>query len=394
MLAWLTLTRELYNAALQERRGAWQKQGVRITTFDQIRALASVRTVRPEFESVPIVAQRGALLRLSHAFDGFFRRLRAQEKKLGYPRFRGARRWNSIVFDDLSGRMPICAGGTRIKIPLLGKVKFKQHRPLEGTPKTLCLKLAGDGHWYVILACVDVPTKPLPVTGREVGIDLGLATLVATSAGEKFQNIRALATARLAIERAQRRTSRRKRGSHRRRKAVRLLARKHFHVVQVRRQHAILVARALTQKHDTIYVEALNLRGLAQGMLAKQVLDAGWGIFLHWLHVKAEEAGREVVEVNPAGTSQVCSACGCEVPKDLAIRVHDCPRCGHIADRDVNAAQNIKRLGKSLRGGAAAVRAPQQSAKSESQRGTEPHPSSDAAFSRTTPIHHELAKNE
>lgn len=333
--------------------------------FDQMRALTSVREVRSEFTGVPIVVQRGAIQRLDRAFVDFFRRCKSGEKP-GYPRFRGRLGWDSILIDDLNNKVPICAAGTRIKVPLLGKIKFKQHRPLEGKPKALRLKLDGDGHWYVIFACIDVPAKSLSAIGREVGIDLGLTTFAATSDSEIFNNPYALKTERLVIERAQRRVSRRKRGSQRRRQAVWLLRQHHSHIVQIKRQHAIDVANSLVRRYDLICVEALNIIGLARGMLAKQVSDAGWGIFLHWLRVKAESAGREVIEVNPAGTSQICSECGCEVHKDLSIRIHNCPHCGYVADRDVNAAKNILRAGKALQGGALVVNRPRRSAKSKS----------------------------
>lgn len=364
LMTWLRLTRELYNAALQERRDAWQKQRARVTEFDQMHALVEIRKVRPEFQALPIIVLRGAIRRLDRAFAGFFRRCKAHEKP-GYPRFRGRNRWCSLLLDDLGGKVPICAGGRRIKVPLLGKVKVNLHRPLEGTPKAMRLKLDGDGHWYVTFACIDVPTKPLPPTGRDVGVDVGLATFAATSDGEMFANPRPLAATRLKVERAQRVVSRRVRGSGRRRAAGHLLGRLHAHVANVRRQHAIDVARALVAKYDTIYVEALNIQGLACSMLAKSVHDAGWGVFLHWLGVKAEEAGRQAVEVNPSGTSQVCSDCGAEVRKTLAVRVHDCPHCGYVVDRDVNAARNILALGRSVRGEARAAGRPRRSAKSK-----------------------------
>lgn len=376
LVAWLHLTRELYNAALQERRDAWQKQRVRVTAFEQMRALPEVRAVRSDLSAVPNVVLRGAIRRLDRAFNDFFRRCKSGDTP-GYPRFRGVNRWSSVLIDDLGCKIPICASGTRLNIPLLGKVKFKQHRPIEGVPKALRIKLDGDGHWYVTLACVDVPAKPLPSTCQDVGVDLGLSTFAATSASEMFENPRALASARIDVERAQRRVTRRKRGSRRRRKAVRLLARKHFHIAQTRRQHAIDVAKKLVASYDTIYVESLNIKAMASGVLAKQIRDAGWGGFLYWLRVKAECAGREVLEVNPSGTSQVCSECGAEVLKDLRVRVHDCPHCGYVANRDVNAAQNILRLGRSLRGAAPVVNGRRRSAKSK-YRKTEPHSSSDA----------------
>lgn len=371
LLSWLVLTRELYNACLQERRDAWQKQGVSVTAYDQQHALAAVRGVRPEFAAVPIVVQRGAVHRLDRAFAAFFRRCKSGDKP-GYPRFRGQGRFDSILIDDLKGKTPIVAGGKRIKIPLLGKVKFKQHRPLEGTPKAMRLKLDGDGHWYVTFACVDVPAKPLPPTCREVGVDLGLTTFAALSDGTLIDNPRPLVTAQLKLARAQRKVARRKKGGTRRRKAVRLLRRQHFHVAQVRRQHAIDVANLLVRTHDHIYIEDLNTKGLARSMLARSVNDAGWATFTHWLCVKAEEAGREVVKVNPSGTSQTCPDCGQIAKKPLSQRIHRCA-CRLVLDRDVAAARVILAAGRAVRGAAPPVRGRQRSEKGESATGAQPY---------------------
>lgn len=359
---WLRLTRELYNAALEERRGAWEKRRVSISLYDQCASLPAVREFRPEFGGVPIVVQRGALRRIDKAFKAFFRRCKAGEAP-GYPRFKGRRHFTSVLVDDLAGRNPITGDGKRVKIPIIGGVKFKQHRPIGGTPKAMRLTTDAAGRWYVTLACVDVPTKPLPETGSSVGVDLGLTTFAATSSGQMFANPRALKSARIEVERAQRAVTRRCRGSRRREKARILLATRHEHVAAVRREHHIQVARALVAKHDVVCVENLNVKGLARGQLAKSVNDAGWGSFLGWLRVKAEEAGREVVEVNPSGTSQNCSGCGCEVRKSLAVRVHRCPHCGLVLDRDVNAARNILGLGMGLRGAAPAVGGRHRSAK-------------------------------
>ena len=216
LFGWLRLTRELYNAALQERRDAWAKQRKSITAFDQMKQLPSVRAERPEFDSIPIVVQRGALRRLDRAFAGFFRRCKGGEKP-GFPRFKGAHRWNSLLIDDLSTSTPLVAGGKRVKIPLLGKVRLHvtDDRPVRGVPKALRLTY-GLGKWFVTFACVDVLAKPLPATGKTVGIDLGLLQFTATSDGEMFSNPRPLRAARIAVERAQRRVSRRRRGSKRR----------------------------------------------------------------------------------------------------------------------------------------------------------------------------------
>jgi len=232
LLRWLALTRELYNAALQERREAWKKQRISVGIKVQSTSLPEVRAVRSEFKGVPIVVLRATLRRLDKAFQSFFRRIKNGEKS-GYPRFRSQHRWNSILIDDLSHGELFVAGGKRVRVPFLGKVRLKQHRPLQGTPKAMRITL-DNGRWFVTFACIDVLPKPLTPTGRTVGVDLGLHHFAATSDGEIIANPQPLKAARLVTERAQRRVSRRKRGSNRRRKAVRLLAKHHAHVANIR----------------------------------------------------------------------------------------------------------------------------------------------------------------
>ena len=359
----LILTRELYNAALQERIGAWKLQSVSVSKYDQHNQLPAIRKERADVANISIVVLRGALNRLDKAFKNFFRRCKSSDKKPGFPRFKSASQWNSLIVEDLDKKSPIVAGGKRLKIPLLGKIKLNLHRPLEGRPRKMSIKLEKDGKWHVFIVCDSIEQKPLTATGSSVGIDLGLSTFVATSDGEMFENPRPLKHAKLLLERAQRRVSHRKKGSKRRKKAVRILAKHHAHVANIRRENHILVAKSLVAKYDTICVEDLNVKGLADGMLAKSVSDAGWGNFLHWLDVKAESAARQVIRVDPRYTSQKCSSCGNIVKKSLAVRVHDCKQCGLILDRDVNAAINVKALGMSVQGAALLVKGQRRSAK-------------------------------
>jgi len=354
LLSWLDATRELYNAALQERRDAWEKQRKSVSRFDQTAQLPSIRELRPDIDA-PAVALRGALRRIDLAFAAFFRRCKVGDKP-GYPRFKGRKRWDAIEFENKPTTNLIF--GKRILIPKLGLVHISLHRPFEGTPATLKLHRE-NGKWYALIGCDDVPEKTLPPTGREAGIDLGLLSFVATSDGEIFENPRPLKSARLHFERAQRRVSRRKKGSNRRRKAVALLAKLHARVANIRREANIKVARSLVAKYDKIYIEALNIKALSRSRLSKSINDAGWSTFKHWLSCKAEEAGRVIVEVDPRFTSQTCSCCGRVEKKTLSVRVHEC-LCGLVLDRDINAAINIKRLGSSLRREASAVGGPRR----------------------------------
>jgi putative transposase len=349
---WLALSCGLYNGALQERivwyRGHKDGPKKSIRLFDQNKQLPAVREECPEYAAVPIAVLRGALDRLNKAYGAFFRRVKAKQSP-GFPRFRSTRRYDTIDINDLGSTKLIVAGGKRVSIPLLGKVRFKQHRLLEGTPKSVRIKRDGN-RWWISIQCVDVPLRTLPSAGSEVGIDLGITQLVTTSDGDVSDNERTLRDHERGLRIAQRRISRRKKGSNRRRKAVAILRRKHQRVANVRREHAITIARSLVQRYDVIFVEDLNVKGLTRGDLSKSVYDAAWGVHLYWLRTKAEEAARVVHAVNPCGTSIDCSGCGEPVPKERGDRTHSCVACGLVLCRDVNAARNILARGRRARG--------------------------------------------
>jgi len=203
-------------------------------------------------------------------------------------------------------------------------------------------------------SCAEVPTQPLPLTGHETGIDLGIEAFATLSDGTRIFNPGWYRKAERALKTAQRRVSRRKKGSNRRRKAVTLLAKAHQ---TVRRQRQVLhhkAALALVRTHDTIYHENLQPANMVKHHhLAKSITDAGWGAFLIILSDKAACAGRRGVAVNPAFTSPRCSGCGELVYKGLSVRWHSCPDCGMSLHRDHNAAKNIERAGQARRGAVA-----------------------------------------
>ncbi len=347
--------RELYNAALEERREAYRRQGESLSGYDQMAELKAVRDVRPEYAGIPTHLMQDAIARLDRAYRGFFRRVKAGESP-GFPRFRGFGRYTSFRFKDCGPKGKkhwLGAGGRRLSLTGIGDVKIKLHRPIEGRLKQVTITLDGDGHWYACMCCDEVPAKPLPPTGESVGIDVGITTLAALSNGEQVANPRHHERAQARLARVQRTVSRRKnKRSNRRRKTVALLRLACARVRRQRLDHHHKVVVGLVRRFDRIAVEDLNIKGLARMRLAKQVNDAAWGQFISILANKAECAGRELIKVNPSGTSQICSECGAEVRKDLSVRVHDCPHCGYVADRDHNAARNVEqRAGLARRGG-------------------------------------------
>lgn len=342
----LALCAELYNAALQERRDAYRMAGVSITAASQMKQLPEIKKLRPEYKEIGSQVLQDVIQRLDRAFQAFFRRVQ-QGQTPGYPRFKSRYRYDSITFKQAGWKLD----GRRLTLQGIGTLRLFLSRPVEGTIKTVTLRRDRCGDWFVTFSCDDVPEKPLPETGAAVGIDVGLEKFLATSDGEFVENPRHLRRAEAALKRTQRRVSKRKRGGKRRRKMVRTLARRHRKVQRARRDFHFKTARKLVHQYDLIAVEDLNVRGLSRGMLAKSVNDAGFSQFLAALAFKAAEAGKRVVAVNPSGTSQVCSGCGCEPRerKTLSVRTHRCSECGLVLDRDTNAARNILHLAASAK---------------------------------------------
>jgi putative transposase len=234
----------------------------------------------------------------------------------------------------------------------IGRIAVRWSRPLEGTPKTVTISKEADG-WYVCFSCADVPVQLLPLTGQEMGIDLGLEAFATLSNGARIFYSSWYRKAERALNTAQRKVSRRKRGSNRRHKAVTLLAKAHQQVRRQRQDFHHKTALALVRANDTIYHEDLQTANMLKNHhLAKSIQDAGWSAFLSILTYKAACAGRRVIAVNPAFTSQICSGCGAVVQKGLSVRWRRCPDCGVSLHRDHNAAKNRERFGQNLRGGA------------------------------------------
>jgi putative transposase len=208
------------------------------------------------------------------------------------------------------------------------------------------------------IACAEVPTQPLALTGQETGIDLGLASFATLADGAMIRNPRCYRKADAYLRRCQRRVARRTKGSNRRKNAVKLLARAYLKVKRQRADFHHKTALQLVRQYDTIYCEDLQTAKMVKNHhLAKSIQDAGWSQFLTILAFKAAYAGKQAVAVPPAFTSQDCSGvlsggtpCPERVQKALSVRTHLCPRCGLILDRDENAALNILRMGKKQRG--------------------------------------------
>jgi putative transposase len=325
----------LYNAAKQERDDAWKTCRKRINYYDQANQLKAMRA-----DGCLTLANfsccQDVLRRVDKTYQAFFARVGRGEKP-GFPRYRSARRYDSLTFPSYGDGCRLLDNG-KLRVQGAGHIKVKLHRPVAGAVKTVTIKREA-GRWCACFS-VERDTAPLPLNDRATGIDVGLNRFAVLADGTAIPNPRRYGEAAARLRRCQRKVARRQKGGNRRRKAVRLLQRAHGHLRNQRADFQHQLSRQLVNEYGVIAVEDLNVKGLAGGMLAKSVHDAGWSMFVAMLVYKAECAGRRVVKVNPGGTSQMC-LCGARVAKTLANRWHDCPVCGLSATRDHVSAQVI-----------------------------------------------------
>ena len=181
--------RWLWNTLLAERKQAWEERREAVDYYEQKAELPSLKAdLHPGLKQVHSQVAQDVALRLKKAMGAFFRRLKAGESP-GYPRFRGQGRYDSLTYPQWDNGVKLSASGKRLLLSKVGDVKIILHRPFEGTPKTATIRRTATGKWYVTISCEWEPT-PLPATGRQVGIDVGLLTFATLSAGDEIANPR------------------------------------------------------------------------------------------------------------------------------------------------------------------------------------------------------------
>lgn len=334
----LSVCRHFYNMCLEDRKLAYQLEGRRVSKSEQEKRAIRYRQTFPQAKTVFSQTLQTVADDLDKAFKAFFRRVKAGEKP-GYPRFKSRNRFHSFAFKQFGVGAKL--DGRRLKLFGIGRVAVRWHRPIEGTIKTVRIVYKA-GRWFACFSC-DVPDRPpLPKTEKQIGIDVGVSSLITTSEGEKVEHQKFYRDGQQKLRQLQRSLARKKKGSKNRRKALLKVQRQHEHVKNQRTDFAHKLSYTLVQNYDRIACEDLKIRNMVRNHhLSKSILDAGWGIFKQLLTSKAVDAGREVVFVDPAYTSKCCSNCGMLFQDfDLSTRWVECA-CGLSLDRDHNAALNI-----------------------------------------------------
>lgn len=327
-----------YNMCLSERKWKYELEAICVTKFQQEHTGIWYRKTFPQAKIVFSQTLQAVCGDLDKAFQAFFRRVKSGEKP-GYPRFKHNNRFHSFVFNQFGVGAKL--DGRRLKLFRIGRVAVRWHRPIEGTIKTLRI-IRKAGKWYACFSCEIEIVESLPLVNQAIGIDVGINALFTTSNGDRIDNPLYYHAGQQRLGVLQRKLTSAKEGSNNYKKIQRTVQLQHEHVANQRRDFLHKLSTNLVRKFDQIALEDLNIRKMVNNHLfSKSILDSGWYLFRQYLTYKAENAGREIVFVNPAYTSRSCSKCGATFKDfNLSTRWVEC-ECGLSLDRDHNAAINI-----------------------------------------------------
>jgi len=334
--------RWLYNHFLEERINAWKTEKKSLSRYDQSNYLKNLKQEHPFLNDIHSQVLQDVSTRLDLAFRAFFRRVKSGDNP-GFPRFRGEERYDSFTFPQVGFRLD-----EFLHLSKIGKVKIKKHRDVEGTKKTCTIWRSPTGKWYTSIAC-DINRKPIeqPIEPA-IGVDMGLESFATFSNGEQIKNPRFFREEEKTLVKVQRKLSAQEKTTKARLNARKVVACVHERIAWKRENFAHQESRKITNRFNTIAVEDLSINDMQKGNfhgINKSIGDAAWRMFLTFLGYKAADAGKRVVKINPAYTSQNCSRCGNRHKLELSDRVFHCPSCGLVLSRDHNAAINILSLG-------------------------------------------------
>ena len=339
----LTICRHLYNDSLAERKRQAELNRLKqsfnvfpwgypewINYYDQANQLPLSKTAfQKEVHSQVL---QNTLKRVERSFQNFF-------NGAGYPRFQGRNRYNSFTYPGSGLKLE----DGKLNLSKIGAIKIILHRAIEGKIKTCTIKRDVD-QWYVTFSCeIDILIIPIEIK-TITGIDVGLTSLITFSNGEQIEPPKYLRASEKRLAREQIHLSKKKKGSENRNKQRIIVAKVHQRIRFQRKDFNHKLSTNLVNNYDHVVFEKLQIQNMVQNHnLAKSISDAGWSQLINLTKYKAEYAGKIVELVNPRGTSQTC-ICGHHVPKDLSVRIHRCPSCGLVLNRDHVSAMIIKNI--------------------------------------------------
>jgi putative transposase len=353
MVSWLEICRGVYNYALGERKDWIKSRKCDMNScsvvaeyiivadapypdyYKQQNALSAIKSKLPHLKDVHSQVIQEPLRRVDAAFVAM------KARGHGFPRFKKFGQYRSFLFPQFKESS---IQGSKIKLPKIGEMPIVLHRPIPDgfEVKTVRVTRKHSG-WYVTLCLqCDVTIPDVAPHGNAIGIDVGLSYFLSTSDGEQIARPRFFDKLHRKLELLQRCLKRKQKRSNTRAKLIRKIGKVHEQIAACRLDWQFKLAHHLCDRSGMIFVEDLDFRIMAKGMLGKHTLDAGLGQFLNqvlpWVCFKR---GVYYGKVDPNGTSQTCPDCGARVKKDLSVRIHECYECGSVKPRDVASGQVI-----------------------------------------------------
>lgn len=336
--------RIVYNKTLEYRKNKWENERKNVYKYDTHKLLPIWKREDTSLNIPYAQTLQQVQERVDLAFKAFFCRCKNGETP-GYPRFKGKGRYDSFTYPQMQRGMNI--NENIATLPRIGKLRFKKHREIEGKIKKVTLKRDLTGKWYIFL-CIEIEKDhTLTKNNESIGIDLGIHSFAVFSNGNKINSHKFYKIYEKELSKAKRKFEVTKRGSKERAKRQKIIATIYAKIRNGRHNFIHQESRKLINKYGVICLENLKAERMQTKVstINKALNDASWYPFIQALIYKAEEAGRSVVLVNPAYTSQICSRCGSRKKLKLTERTYSCEKCNLEIDRDENAAINILRLG-------------------------------------------------
>ena len=338
--------RWLYNHFLEQRKTAWESDKKNLSCYDQMKLLPALKRAHPSLKTVYAQSLQEVPYKIDRAFTSFFRRVKLGQTP-GYPRFKGRDRLHSFSFPQANYGYKLI-GNKQLRIAKVGHVKIKMHRTMPDAIKTCTITKSPSGKWYACFSC-EVAKKLLKSNDKKVALDVGIKTFATLSNEDVIPNPKFFKQSQDKLAKAQKKLAKLEKGSVKRAKARKIVCRIHEKIANQRNNFCHQVSRALVNNFGTIIIEDIQVNKMIKkenlNVFNRSQTDTAWSLFFNFLTYKAEDAGRLLVKVNPAYTSQDCSTCGTRQLMPLSQRTYSCEACGLELDRDYNAALNILRLG-------------------------------------------------
>lgn len=332
--------RFVYNNTLAYRKNLYETEKKSMSKFDCSRYVTGV--LKRDYEwlkEVDKFALEQAVFAMDNAYQRFFK------LHSGYPKFKSKHNNRRSYTTCITGtNIKVLFDENKIQLPKLKLVRARLSRPFVGQIKRATVSQTPTGKYFVSIL-VDTEHQPLPSTDKMIGIDLGIKDLLITSDGEKYDNHRITKQYEDKLSRAQRRLSRKVKGSNNYNKQRIKVARIHEKIHNTRIDYLHKITHKLISENQVIVSENLAVSNMVQNHnLAKAISDCGWYELTRQLAYKAEWNNRRYIKIGRfVASSQTCHVCGYVNPEtnDLSVREWTCPQCGTHHDRDINAAVNI-----------------------------------------------------